>query len=169
MPKRETHKNTANIITSSRILLSLILIFLPVFSPWFFAIYIAAGFSDMIDGTIARKTGSESSFGAKLDSIADFIFVIVVALKILPVVKLDLFIWIWIGVIAAVKIFAAILSIRKKQATDFHTIANKITGFLLFIWPFTFSIVDVKWSTVVVCVAATIAGIMELINQRKRK
>lgn len=127
MPKRETHKNTANIITSSRILLSLILIFLPVFSPWFFAIYIAAGFSDMIDGTIARKTGSESSFGAKLDSI------------------------------------------KKKQAADFHTIANKITGFLLFIWPFTFSIVDVKWSTVVVCVAATIACIMELINQRKRK
>lgn len=85
------------------------MIFLPVFSPGFYGVYIAAGFSDMIDGTIARKTGTESAFGAKLDSIADLIFVIVAAIKILPAINLASIIWIWIGVIAAVKIIVAIL------------------------------------------------------------
>lgn len=77
------------------------MIFLPVFSPSFYIYYIAAGFSDMIDRTIARKTGTESIFGAKLDSIADLIFVIVASLKILPAISFIPIIWIWIGVIAA--------------------------------------------------------------------
>lgn len=137
------------------------MIFLPVFSPGFYGVYIAAGFSDMIDGTIARKTGTESAFGAKLDSIADLIFVIVAAIKILPAINLASIIWIWIGVIAAVKIVVAILVFKKKQQKNFHTVANKITGFLLFIWPFTFYIVDANYSAAVVCVAATVACIGE--------
>ena len=115
----------------------------------------------MIDGTIARKTGTESAFGAKLDSIADLIFVIVAAIKILPAINLASIIWIWIGVIAAVKIVVAILVFKKKQQKNFHTVANKITGFLLFIWPFTFYIVDANYSAAVVCVAATVACIGE--------
>lgn len=137
------------------------MVFLPVFSPAFYGLYIAAGFSDMIDGTIARKTGTESAFGAKVDSIADLIFVIVAAIKILPAINLASIIWIWIGVIAAIKIFVAILVFKKKQQKNFHTIANKITGFLLFIWPFTFYIVDANYSAAVVCVAATVACIEE--------
>jgi len=61
----------ANIITGIRILLSVALLFYPAFSPTFYALYIAAGFSDMIDGAVARKTGSVSEFGSRLDTIAD--------------------------------------------------------------------------------------------------
>ena len=104
------------------------MVFLPVFSPAFYGLYIAAGFSDMIDGTIARKTGTESTFGAKLDSFADLIFVIVASLKILPAIRFLPIIWIWIGVIAAIKIYVAILIIRKKEEASVHTIANKITN-----------------------------------------
>jgi hypothetical protein len=35
-----------------------------VFSPAFYALYIASGVSDMIDGTVARKTGTASEFGS---------------------------------------------------------------------------------------------------------
>jgi len=55
----------ANTITSFRIALSIGLLFCPVFSPAFYTLYIAAGLSDMIDGTAARKTGTVSEFGAK--------------------------------------------------------------------------------------------------------
>ena len=34
---------------------------------------IFCGLTDMIDGTVARKTGSDSKFGARLDTVADFV------------------------------------------------------------------------------------------------
>lgn len=42
----------ANIITGIRIVLSIALLFCPALSPTFYALYIAAGFSDMIDGAV---------------------------------------------------------------------------------------------------------------------
>ena len=43
----------ANIITGCRILCSILLLFVPAFSPLFYILYLVAGFTDMIDGTIA--------------------------------------------------------------------------------------------------------------------
>ena len=62
----------ANLITSCRIMLSLIMLLFPVFSLEFYFCYFMAGITDMVDGTIARKLGAGSEFGEKLDTIADF-------------------------------------------------------------------------------------------------
>lgn len=43
----------------------------------FYILYMICGLSDVLDGIIARKTNTASSFGARLDTIADFIFVTV--------------------------------------------------------------------------------------------
>ncbi len=43
----------ANFITGLRIVFSVVLLFCPVFSPAFYALYIAAGVTDMIDGAVA--------------------------------------------------------------------------------------------------------------------
>ena len=56
----------ANILTGFRILGSMLLLFIPVFSAVFYSVYLLCGFSDMIDGTVARMTGSASRFGEKL-------------------------------------------------------------------------------------------------------
>ncbi len=77
-------KHIANIITSSRIVLSLPLIFMPLTSPWFYALYLLCGLSDMIDGVVARKTNSASEFGARLDTLSDFVFMTVALIKFLP-------------------------------------------------------------------------------------
>ncbi|MBR1451302.1 MAG: CDP-alcohol phosphatidyltransferase family protein, partial [Lachnospiraceae bacterium] len=61
----------ANIITLIRIMLSISLLFCKALSPTFYALYIAAGVSDMIDGAAARITETVSEFGSKLDTIAD--------------------------------------------------------------------------------------------------
>ena len=76
-------KNVANILTSFRILGSILLLFFPVFSEAFYSIYLLCGFSDMIDGTIARKTNSASELGAKMDTVADLVFVAVSLIKLL--------------------------------------------------------------------------------------
>ena len=77
-------KQIANIITGFRILGTIVLLFFPVFSLEFYVSYLFCGFSDMIDGVVARKTNSNSSFGAKFDTVADLVFMIGVCSKLLP-------------------------------------------------------------------------------------
>ena len=57
----------ANIITGIRIVLSVALLIFPALSQAFFVLYVAGGLSDMIDGAVARKTGTVSGLGSKLD------------------------------------------------------------------------------------------------------
>ena len=70
-------KNLANYISISRILMSIVLIATKTFSLTFYIIYLYCGISDMLDGYIARKSKNISEIGARLDSVADIIFVIV--------------------------------------------------------------------------------------------
>lgn len=77
----------ANIVTGCRILCSILLIFFPAFSPGFYILYLICGFTDMIDGAIARKTNTVSSFGARLDTAADLLFAVICLIKILPAIQ----------------------------------------------------------------------------------
>ena len=74
-------KHIANILTGCRILGSILLLFFPAFSLVFYIVYLLCGFSDMIDGTVARKTNSTSHFGSQLDTIADLVFVVAAMIK----------------------------------------------------------------------------------------
>ena len=71
----------ANIITGSRVRISIALLFCPVFSLEFYTLYLIAGVYDMIDGTIARRINTVSEFGARFDTAADFVFVVVCLIK----------------------------------------------------------------------------------------
>ena len=155
-------KHIANIVTGCRILGSVLLLFFPVFSVEFYIIYIICGFSDMIDGTIARKTNSTSELGAKLDTAADLVFVTVSLIKILSAIPIPQWLWIWGGVIASIKIGNIIWGyVSKKQYVVLHTTMNKITGLLLFLLPLTLSFMEVKYSFITVCSIATFAAIQE--------
>lgn len=152
----------ANIITGSRILFSIALLFFPTFSPAFYALYLAAGITDMIDGTVARKTGKVSKFGAKLDSIADIVFVLVCLIKLIPVISIPVWLYVWIGVIALIRIINIVSGfIMQKRFIMLHTIMNKVTGLLLFVLPLTVHFVDLKYTAIPVCAVATIAAVQE--------
>ena len=155
-------KHFANILTSFRILGSILLLFFPVFSLEFYFIYLLCGFSDMIDCTIARKTNSTSEFGSKLDTAADLMFVTVSLMKLLPAIHIPGWLCIWIAVIAIIKIGNIIWGyVSKNQLISLHTIMNKVTGLLLFLLPFTLPFVELKYSSIVVCSIATFSAIQE--------
>jgi len=155
-------KHLANTITGCRILGSILLLFFPVFSLGFYVIYILCGFSDMIDGTIARKTNSASEWGAKIDTAADLVFVTVALMKMLPTIHIPGWAWIWGVAIAMIRIGNIIWGyVSKKQFIALHTIMNKVTGLLLFLLPLTVSFVEVKYSSFAVCSIATFAAIQE--------
>lgn len=155
-------KGLANSITIIRILCSIALLFCPVFSPAFYALYLTAGVSDMVDGWIARRTHTASELGAKLDTIADIVFVIVCLVKLLPVLDIPVWLYVWIGVIALIKIINIISGfVVQKRFVSVHNIMNKTTGLLLFIFPLTISFIDLKYTAALVCIFATFAAIQE--------
>ena len=152
----------ANIMTFCRILGSIGLLFCGVFSAWFYGLYLFCGLTDMVDGTIARKTGAASTFGARLDSVADFLFAAVSFGKLLPVIRIPVWIWVWAGSIAAVKLISLIWgSLRRKQIPSVHTMMNKVSGLCLFLLPLTVAFVELQYTAPAVCAVATIAAIQE--------
>ena len=152
----------ANTITFFRIAASIVLLSCPVFSPAFYVFYIAAGLSDMLDGFVARKTDTVSELGARLDTMADFVLVVVCLIKLFPILSIPAWLYIWIGIIALIKVVNIISGfIVQKRFVTVHSVMNKATGALLFLLPLTISTVPVKTSVIVVCAAATFAAIQE--------
>ena len=152
----------ANIITGIRIVLSVVLMFCQALSPTFYALYIAAGISDMIDGAVARKTGAVSELGSRLDTIADIVFVAVCLIKLLPVLHVPVWLYIWIAIIAFIKVAnIAVGFVGQKELISVHSMMNKLTGGLLFVLPLTLAFIDPRYSGAVVCIVATAAAIQE--------
>ena len=152
----------ANLITGTRILCSAALLFCPAFSAPFYVLYLMAGLTDMVDGAVARKTGTVSTFGAKLDTVADFSLFAACAVRLFPILDIPLWLWIWIGVIALIKAVNLISGcIIRRKFVSLHTVMNKITGTLLFILPLSLRFLDITYTAPVVCAAATFAAVQE--------
>ena len=73
-----------NICTFIRIVGTLCLFLTEPLTLPFFIVYGICGVSDVVDGTLARLTNTETAFGAKLDSIADILFYGVMIIRLLP-------------------------------------------------------------------------------------
>ena len=117
----------------------------------------------MIDGTIARKTGAVSKFGASLDTVADFVFMFVCGVKILHLMHMPVWLWVWIALVALIKIFnIAFVFICEKKLISIHSVLNKITGLALFLLPLTLTFSRTTYSVLTICVLATIATIQEV-------
>ena len=155
-------KHIANYISISRAFMSIMLAITETFSIAFYIIYIYCGISDMIDGLIARKSKNESKIGARLDSAADIIFIIVAMIKILPILNLTNGIIIWIVIIVLIKICNIICSfIYYKKVILPHTVANKIAGFILFIAPYIIINADSIIFEIIICSIATFPAVQE--------
>ena len=152
----------ANIITCCRVLCSILLLFFHMTSIPFYVLYLFCGLSDVLDGIVARKTNTVSSFGAKLDTIADFIFVVILLIKIWLEMDVPIWLWIWIVAIGGIKIVTVIWGfVLTKRLIVEHTLLNKATGVLLFLLPLSLIWIELKYSAIVVCVLATISAIQE--------
>lgn len=157
--------NIANVITASRVVFATIILFGDAFSTRFYIFYLLGAFTDMIDGTIARKLNMKSSFGSKLDSIADGVFVVAVLISIASDLYVPIWIWVWIVIVACIKIINLISSLLLfHRLVPMHTTMNKVTGGLLFLLPFGVGRGSWQASAIVIIViglVATFAAIQE--------
>lgn len=158
--------NAANAVTSSRIAFALLILFIPVFSVPFYVFYFLGAATDMADGIIARKLNQESTFGAKLDTVSDMVFVIVVFTKIIMNVTVPTWLWIWIAIIALIKLFNLISGfVVCRKFVAVHSIMNRITGGIMFCLPLFIGLKMpqqvISGICIIACAAATFAAIQE--------
>lgn len=157
-------KNIPNLITLTRILGTIVLVFIKPFSKLFFIIYFICCVSDALDGMIARKMNLVSKTGQILDSVADFFMVIVLIFIFMLNIKLPLLVVYWIVVIAFIRLTSlGVGFIRYKQSAFLHTYANKITGIALYVSPCMYIGLGLYATTFLVCFLASISAIEELI------
>ena len=128
-------RHIPNLLSVIRIVLALSIIIFANNNKFVFSIVLLCGLTDALDGYIARKYHFESKLGAKLDSLGDYVFFLILVLYF--------FIWhidlikensIFIGIIIIVRLLSLLVCwIKNKKIYSLHTISNKITGVLLFI------------------------------------
>ena len=146
-------KHLPNVISILRIAGSLSLLFCAVTEWSFWVLYALCGISDMVDGWLARKLHAEAKAGAVLDSVADIVFVACCAIRLLPVLEIPAWLWIWAGVIVFIKVVNQVSSLVVCKRFCFpHTWANKLTGLLLFL-----AVPTVFWSVIPLAISAAVA------------
>lgn len=163
-------KHLANIVSFSRVIGAIILFFMKDISGTFLAIYVFCGFTDLIDGPIARKTNSASVLGATLDTIGDVLTYLALT-KVLILKKL-VHMWIIIWIASAGIVFGCTAVISKVRLKKFylpHTYLGKIFGGCVFVLPLAMQIMPHTVWMAVICSVATIHSIELLYIQSKIK
>ena len=88
-----------------------------------------------------------------MDSVADIVFVACSAIRLLPVLVIPTWLWIWAGIIVTIKIINQISALVVCKRFCFpHTWANKLTGFMLFL-----TVSTMFWSMIPISIVAALA------------
>ncbi|RRJ64391.1 CDP-alcohol phosphatidyltransferase family protein [Paenibacillus oralis] len=159
-------KHLANGLTLSRIVLSFMLIFMMNKPAAFLTFYVIAGFTDVLDGWIARRTNTVSENGAKLDSSADLLmFGIVTAALVRWSGDRMGIIWPYLAVAVAIRLATAVYAACKyRTVAMIHTWGNKLTGLLVFVAPLIMIAAGNKpWVLAAICIISTITALEELL------
>ncbi len=167
---KEKLKNLPNFITALRIAGTLSLLFTKPLTLWFYIIYFFTGLTDVLDGFVARKLNLTSTFGAKLDSIADLIFYTVMFIMIMPALieLLPVSLWCCVAIVVLLRLSAYItagIKLHKFAAT--HSVLNKATGACIFAIPLILTLpfaVTICW---IVCAVSGLASATELVQYLK--
>ena len=129
-------KHIPNILSVSRMPLALSLLFLTQRPYLFVSVYCVTGMTDVLDGFLARRYKWTSELGAKIDGFADILFMLSILAIAFFVIKMQIKMYVYIGIAAVAAIKLVNLGITKakfKNWNTMHTWANKISGLPFFI------------------------------------
>jgi phosphatidylglycerophosphate synthase len=163
-------KKIPNLLSVVRVILSVMLLLTIPFSVLFFTIYIMCGFSDILDGFLARKFNLTSELGAVLDSLGDFVMIVILMYVLYPYVNVDNYAILWIIGIMVIRCSSLLVAFAKYRTLAFlHTYTNKVTGFLLFCFPILYISLGVDITAFFLCIIASISALEEFMIHIKSK
>lgn len=162
----EGHKWTlADTLTSLRMLLAIPMLVFPPLSIPFFLFYTLGGLTDALDGWIARRTGTVSEFGARLDSVADLLYYGILLLRLLPTLygMLPGFIWFAVAGVVIIRLASyGIAAVKFHRFAALHTWLNKLTGASTFLLPYLLPLPIGKGYCFFLCAMALFSSLEEL-------
>ncbi|MGN0687033.1 MAG: CDP-alcohol phosphatidyltransferase family protein [Oscillospiraceae bacterium] len=156
----------ANCITLLRIVGTVLVMFFKPLGLPFLVVYTFTGLTDVLDGWIARRTGTASEFGAKLDSVADLLFYAAMLIKLCPLLlpRLPAQLWWAAGGVLAVRICSyCTAALKFHRFASLHTYLNKLTGAAVFLLPYSILPDCAAAYCTAACAAALLASVEELI------
>ncbi|MDD3184399.1 MAG: CDP-alcohol phosphatidyltransferase family protein [Anaerostipes sp.] len=157
-------KNTANLITILRFGFAVAMMVTDSFSIEFWICYLCGGFSDILDGVVARVLKQQSEIGAKLDSIADLFFGAALSYVIISNVPLPIWTWVFIAFIVALRFIGYGIGVYKYHTfSSLHTYMNKLVGIFLFLFPLLYKVFDLNIVCTFLCLIAFISAVEEII------
>lgn len=154
-----------NILTSLRIVGAFCLIFTKPLSLAFFIIYTLSGITDVLDGFIARKTNNVTELGAKLDSVADISFYLIMLIKFFPHLQKKLPFWIWYAVFAIfiLKVVSyTFAAVKFGKFSSLHTYLNKLCGLMVFFVPYVINFKIISVFCIIICAFGILSAIEEI-------
>ena len=156
-------KHIPNIISILRMALSIVLIFLPILSVPFYIVYVLSGFSDVLDGFLARKLKCVSKLGDMLDRYADIALFIVLLFKLALAINWEQWVIISLLVIAVIRLIVLLTPLLKfKKIRLVKSYFNRASEFSVFLFPVFYLILGAGITVGIVLSVAALAGIDEL-------
>ena len=129
-------RRLADALTLIRLVCSPVLFVLRPDSAAFWILYAALGLTDALDGPLARASRQgPTERGAKLDSMADAVFFAALLAALLRMCRYPAWMLVWTALIAAARVLALVLRLRKGNRTPPHTFWDKAAGAVLFVTP----------------------------------
>ena len=162
----EGKMNLPNSITAARMAGTAALLLVRPLTPGFYILYTLTGLTDVLDGWIARRTGTASDFGARLDSAADLLFYAVVLCRLLPIldVRMPPEIWYAVGGVLLLRLLGyAVAAVRYRKFAALHTKLNKLTGLCVFSIAYLLDSPALVPVCCLICLLAAIAAGQELL------
>ena len=151
-----------NCISILRMVGTLCLLGTAPLSTSFFVIYTLTGVTDVLDGWLARRTGTESALGARLDSIADLLFYAVMLGKLLPALlrRFPAALWYVVGAIVLIRLASyGVAAWKYRTFASLHTYLNKLTGAVVFLLPYVLAAsagIAYGWAVCLLALAAAV-------------
>jgi CDP-diacylglycerol--glycerol-3-phosphate 3-phosphatidyltransferase len=128
-----------NILSISRMILAVSLFLFRPFSAIFITVYIVAVLTDAADGFLARRFSLQTKIGGDLDTLADFMLVGIMLIRIIPVMDFNILSIAIIISIFALKGLALVVSyIKYKQVISLNTYLSKGLAVVAFLFPFLY-------------------------------
>jgi CDP-diacylglycerol--glycerol-3-phosphate 3-phosphatidyltransferase len=166
MPRSIFVTQLPNLVTGLRlVLLPVLLVLAARDHPHAFLLTVAFCFlSDVVDGFLARTLGLSSEFGARLDSVTDFLFYLTVALGTM---------WLWPDIMRReAPFFAAVISsvvlppllalVKFKSTTSYHTWATKLAALAVGLSLLALLAFGLSWPFRAAALLAVVAALEEM-------
>ena len=163
-------KNLANMLSISRIVGAAVLLLgsfailpIPPLSFSFFVIYIYCVITDIIDGPIARKTKTVSSFGSAIDSVADLTLILTVLAILIPILDFEMWMFVCIAIVIGVRVLSLLIGLKKfRTITLVHTYSSKASALILALFPVFYGLSNISIAFSIAALFAIIAACEEL-------